>query len=86
MLGSAVFRKLEVPMADARGVQVRVNSTNQMALALPDANSFGSYTANEQYNNDFVKRSFPLDSHGNSYRGIWKIISFRVNLHHPDGA
>src|SRR5439155_7063515 len=29
-----------------------------------------SYAANEQYNNDFVKRSWPLDSRGNSYRGI----------------
>ncbi|HEY2951367.1 MAG TPA: CotH kinase family protein, partial [Verrucomicrobiae bacterium] len=69
-LGSAIFRRLELPMADSRAVQVRVNGTNQMTLALPDINSFGSYAANEQYNNDFVKRSFPLDSQGNSYRGI----------------
>ena len=68
VLGSAVFRKLGVPMADARGVQLRVNSTNQMAAA--NGNSFGSYTANEQYNDDFVQRSFPLDARGNSYRGI----------------
>jgi len=70
VLGSAIFRKLEVPMADSRGVQLRINSTNQMALSLPNANSFGSYAANEQYNDDFVKRSFPLDPRGNSYRGI----------------
>ncbi len=70
VLGSAVFRNLEVPMADARGVQLRVNSTNQMALPLSGANSFGSYTANEQYNNDFIKRTFPLDPRGNSYRCI----------------
>src|SRR5256714_4637566 len=68
LLGSAIFRRLEVPMADSRAVQVRVNSTNLMATVGSD--SFGSYAANEQYNNDFVKRSFPLDSQGNSYRGI----------------
>src|SRR5205814_1650360 len=52
-------------MADSRAVQVRVNGVDEMPL-----NSFGSYAANEQYNNDFVKRSWPLDSQGNSYRGI----------------
>lgn len=70
VLGSALFRRLAVPMADSRAVQVRVNGTNEMALSLPDLNSFGSYAANEQYNNDFVKRSWPLDPQGNSYRGI----------------
>lgn len=69
VLGSAVFRKLEVPMADSRAVQLRINGTNLMAT-VAGANSFGSYAANEQYNNDFVKRSFPLDPRGNSYRGI----------------
>lgn len=68
--GSAVFRLLGIPMADSRAVQLRVNGTNQMSLPLPDVNSFGAYAANEQYNNDFIKRSFPLDSSGNSYRGI----------------
>jgi len=70
VLGSAIFRRLTVPMADSRAVQVRVNGTDEMTLPLPDINSFGSYAANEQYNNDFVKRSWPLDSRGNSYRGI----------------
>jgi hypothetical protein len=71
MLGSAVFRRLEVPMPESRAVQVRVNSTNIMSLSgLPDNNSFGSYAANEQYNNDFIQRAFPLDPNGNSYRGI----------------
>ena len=68
VLGSALFRRLEVPMADSRPVQVRVNSTNLMVTV--GNNSFGSYAANEQYNNDFVKRSWPLDPQGNSYRGI----------------
>ena len=71
VLGSAIFRRLEVPMTDSSAVQVRVNSTNIMGLSgLPDNNSFGSYAANEQYNSDFVQRSFPLDDQGNSYRGI----------------
>src|SRR2546427_8617018 len=70
VLGSAIFRRLAVPMADSRAVQVRVNGTNEMTQPLPDINSFGSYAANEQYNNDFVKRSWPLDPQGDSYRGI----------------
>jgi hypothetical protein len=71
VLGSAIFRRLEVAMTDSAAVQVRVNSTNIMSfLGLPDNNSFGSYAANEQYNKDFVERSFPLDPVGNSYRGI----------------
>ena len=70
-LGSAVFRKLEIPMAESRDVQVAVNGTNLMSLSgLPDNNSFSSYAANEQYNSDFISRAFPLDSEGNSYRGI----------------
>ncbi len=32
VLGSAVFRRLELPMAESRPVQVRVNSTNLMAV------------------------------------------------------
>lgn len=69
VLGSAVFRKLGVAMADSRAVQLRVNGTNLMAT-VSGANSFGSYAANEQYNNDFFKRSFPADPGGNAYRGV----------------
>src|SRR5262249_29291608 len=75
VLGSAVFRLLEIPMAESRPVQLRVNSTNLMLNPYSDGrsvdtNSFGSYAANEQYNNDFVSRAFALDPFGNSYRGI----------------
>jgi hypothetical protein len=71
VLGSAVFRRLEVPMPESHPVQVRVNSTNIMSLSgLSDNDSFGSYAANEQYNGDFVQRAFTLDPDGNSYRGI----------------
>ncbi|HEY5913715.1 MAG TPA: lamin tail domain-containing protein [Verrucomicrobiae bacterium] len=68
VIGSAIFRRLEVPMAESRAVQVRVNGANLMAVM--GNNSFGSYAANEQYNADFVQRTFALDPYGNSYRGI----------------
>jgi hypothetical protein len=68
VLGSAIFNRTEVPMPDSRAVQVRINSTNLMAVV--SGNSFGSYAANEQYNNDFIKRVFPNDSEGNAYRGV----------------
>ena len=55
-------------MPESRAVQVRVNSTNIMSQV--SNNSFGSYAANEQYNVDFIQRAFPIDSEGNSYRGI----------------
>src|SRR5437762_11767631 len=54
LLGSAIFRRLEVPMADSRAVQVRVYGTNLMATL--SGNSFGSYAATEQYSNDLVQR------------------------------
>jgi hypothetical protein len=67
ILGSAVFRKVGLVAADSRAVQLRVDGIDPMAGM---GNSFGSYAANEQYNNDLIKRSFPLDPKGNSYRGI----------------
>ncbi|MCP5515803.1 MAG: lamin tail domain-containing protein [Verrucomicrobiales bacterium] len=67
ILGSAIFRRLGVPAADSRPVQVRVNGVNLMADA---GDSFGSYAANEHYNQDFVRRTWPRDPNGNSYRGI----------------
>jgi len=33
VMGSAIFRRLEVPMPESRAVQVRVNSTNIMSLS-----------------------------------------------------
>lgn len=75
VLGSAVFRRLKLPMAESRPVQLRINGTNLMLNPYLDGrpidtNSFGSYAANEQYNNDFITRAFALDPYGNSYRGI----------------
>jgi hypothetical protein len=80
VLGSAVFRRLEIPMAESRLVQLRVNGTNLMSLpGLPDNNSFGCYAANEQYDNDFFKRAFCLDPLGNAYRGIRDPILCQAN-------
>jgi CotH protein/lamin tail-like protein len=70
-LGSAVFRRLGIPMADSRPVQVRVNGAN---LAKPGQEQFGSYAANEVVDDQLVKRQFPLDSEGNLYRGVRDLI------------
>ncbi len=70
-LGSSIFRKLGLPMADSRPVQVRVNGAN---LAKPGQEQFGSYAANEVVDDRLVKRQFPLDDQGNLYRGIRDMI------------
>ncbi len=70
-LGSAVFRRLGLPMADSRPVQVRVNGAN---LAQPGQEQFGSYAGNEVVDGQLVKRQFPLDDQGNLYRGIRDMI------------
>ncbi len=71
VLGSAIFRRAGLSMPNSAAVQVRVNSTNIPALpGLPNNNSYGSYAGNEQYNKDFIQRTFASDSQGNAYRGI----------------
>lgn len=70
-LGSALFRRLGMPMADSRPVQVRLNGAN---LAKAGQEQFGSYVANEVVDDRLVKRQFPLDSEGNLYRGIRDMI------------
>lgn len=70
-LGSALFRRLLVPMPDSRPVQVRVNALN---LAQPGQPQFGSYAANEVVNDEFVRDQFPLDAEGNLYRGVRDMI------------
>lgn len=75
VLGSALFRHAGLPMPESQAVQLRVNSTNLMLFPYEDGrafdtHSFGSYAANELYNEDFLTRAFALDPSGNSYRGI----------------
>lgn len=70
-LGSAVFRRLAMPIAESRPVQVRVNGGN---LAKSGQEQFGSYAANEVVGADLVQRQFPLDDGGNLYRGIRDMI------------
>ncbi len=67
VIGSTVFRRLGIPVPESRLVQVRVNRTNLMASG---GNSFGSYAANDQYNDAFLERHYPLDPQGQAYRGI----------------
>lgn len=71
-LGSAVFRRLGIPMADSRPVQVRLNAAQ---LAKRGQEQFGSYVANEVVDNRLVQRQFPLDDQGNLYRGIRDMIA-----------
>jgi len=70
-LGSAIFRRLGIPVADSRPVQVRVNGAQ---LAKPGQERFGSYAANEVVDDRLVRRQFPLDDQGNLYRGIRDMI------------
>ncbi len=70
-LGSALFRRLGMPMAESRPVQVRVNASN---LASSGGLQFGSYAGNEFADGTLVKRQFPLDDQGNFYRGIRDVI------------
>jgi Lamin Tail Domain/CotH kinase protein len=67
LLGSAIFRKAGLTMAESRAVQVRVNGAN---LAGSGAPSYGFYVANEVVNTDYADHHFPLDSSGNIYRGF----------------
>ncbi|MBL9139503.1 MAG: lamin tail domain-containing protein, partial [Verrucomicrobiales bacterium] len=70
-IGSAIFRRLQIPMAESRPVQVRVNGQN---LAKPGQEQFGSYAANELIDDRLVKGQFPNDPEGNLYRGIRDIV------------
>jgi len=72
-LGSAVFRRLEVPMPDSRPVQVRVNGIN---LARPGLEQFGSYAANDAVDGNLLQRQFPSEPGGNLYRGIRDLVRY----------
>jgi len=71
LIGSAIFRRLGVPMPDSRPVQVRVNAAN---LAKPGQEQFGAYAANEVVDGNLVRRQFPSDDGGNLYRGVRDMI------------
>ncbi|HYV30380.1 MAG TPA: CotH kinase family protein, partial [Candidatus Binatia bacterium] len=67
VVGSALFQKSGLPMADSRPVQVRVNNVN---LANAGLREYGSYAHDEELGAEFLARHFPLDTAGNVYRGI----------------
>ena len=74
VLGSAVFRRLELPMAESRAVQLRVNSTNLMD-PYADGRAWittPSVPTPPTSNTTAISSSaaFALDPYGNSYRGI----------------
>lgn len=70
-IGSAIFRRLQIPMAESRPVQVRVNGQN---LAKAGQEQFGSYAANEVIDDRLAGHQFPDDPDGNLYRGIRDIV------------
>jgi hypothetical protein len=70
-IGSAIFRRLQIPMAESRPVQVRVNGQN---LAKVGQEQFGSYAANEVIDDRLAQHQFPHDPGGNLYRGIRDIV------------
>ncbi len=70
-LGSALFRRLGVPMPDSRPVQVRVNGAQLARAGQPQ---FGAYAANEVVDDLWVQRQFPGDAGGNLYRGVRDMI------------
>lgn len=67
LLGSTIFRKAGLVMAESRAVQVRVNGVN---LASSNGSpAYGFYACNEVQDSGFADHHFPLDSAGNLYRG-----------------
>lgn len=70
-LGSAVFRRAGIPMADSHPVQLRYNG---VSLAKTGPEQYGSYAANESFDGRLVSRQFPDDPGGNLYRGIRDMI------------
>lgn len=62
--GSAIYRLVGLPAADASAVQLRVNGAN---LAQSGGYMFGSYVMIESQDSDFVENHFPDDSAGNLY-------------------
>ena len=77
LLGSAIFRKAGLTVAESRAVQVRVNGAN---LAGAGAPAYGFYVANEVQDTGFADHHFPLDSSGNIYRGFRQDSAGGANL------
>ena len=77
LLGSAIFRKAGLAMAETRAVQLRVNAVDLSGSGAP---AYGFYVANEVVNSDFASHHFPLDSSGNIYRALRSDNSGGANL------
>ena len=77
LLGSAIFRKAGLAMAETRAVQLRINAVDLSGSGAP---AYGFYVANEVVNSDFATHHFPLDSSGNLYRALRSDSSGGANL------
>jgi hypothetical protein len=67
VIGSAVFQYAGLQAQVGVPAQVRVNNSN---LAGATFDMFGSYSAMESEDSDFVNVHYPLDDQGNYYRGV----------------
>ncbi len=67
LVGSALFRKAGLAMAESRAIQLRWNAANPTGAGSP---SYGIYLCNEAEDSDFAAHHFPTDSSGNLYRAL----------------
>jgi hypothetical protein len=65
LMGSLLFQMADLPVAEARAVQFRINGVN---LADADAHTYGSYVALEDFDSDWAQNHYPHDAAGNLYR------------------
>ncbi|MHB9047020.1 MAG: lamin tail domain-containing protein [Pirellulales bacterium] len=65
--GNAIFLEAGLPAPYGTPIQVRTNNVN---LANPTSNQFGSYFRFEPYASEFADEHFPNDPSGNIYKGV----------------
>lgn len=68
LVGSALFRKAGLAMAESRAIQLRWNAANPASGT--SAPAYGFYVCNEAEDSDFADHHFPTDSSGNLYRAL----------------
>lgn len=65
VLGTAVWRRADLPAPEMTAIQLRINGQNP---ALQNDRMYGAYVAVEVTDSDFADKHFPDDSGGNVYR------------------
>ncbi|MFC1569443.1 CotH kinase family protein [bacterium] len=68
VLGSAVFKKAGLPVADTKAVKVFINGDNLALSETIPERMYGKYAYVEVIDSDFAGNHFPDDSGGNIYR------------------